>query len=307
MTKKMEKLTQNKFSFGLTIIELLTVVAILIILSSISISLFRIFQKESGLTNAAEEIINMLRFAQNKTLASQESSQWGVYFSTSSSPQEYILFKGSDYASRDPAYDQVHKIPEKIEIYEVDLTGGGSEIVFEKVLGNTDSSGNISLRLKEDTSKTRQVIVEQSGKVVSSPETVPGDTSRIKDSRHVHFDYSYSRPIDTLNETLTLTFTYNSSSETRDIIIADNMKGGQIYWEGEVEVAGSMQKIKIHTHRLNDVILGTEFCVHRDRRYNDKALTIEISGDGTGNLIQYDADNQTSPGTSIYASTPIPQ
>ena len=76
----MEKITQNKLSFGLTIIELLTVIAILTILISISISLFRIFQKESGLTNTAEEILNMLRFAQNKTLASQENSQWGVYF-----------------------------------------------------------------------------------------------------------------------------------------------------------------------------------------------------------------------------------
>jgi len=299
----MEKLTQNKFSFGLTIIELLTVVAILIILTSISISLFRIFQKESGLTNTAEEIINMLRFAQNKTLASQESSQWGVYFLTSSSPQEYILFKGGDYTSRDPAYDQVHKIPEKIEIYEVNLTGGGSEIVFERISGDTNYSGNVSLRLKENTLKTRQIIVEQSGKVVSSPETSPSDTGRIKDSRHVHFDYS--RQIDTLSEVLTLTFTYNSSGETRDIIIADNMKGGQIYWEGEVEVDGSMQKIKIHTHRLNDIVLGTEFCVHRDRRYNNKKLTIEISGDGTGDLIQYDADDQTPQGTSIYASTPI--
>ena len=299
----MKKLTQNKFSSGFTIIELLTVVAILVILASISISLFRVFQKESGLTNAAEEIINMLRFAQNKTLASQESSQWGVYFSTSTSPQEYVLFKGSDYASRDPAYDQTHKIPEKIEIYEVNLTGGGSEIIFEKVTGNTNSSGNMSLRLKENPLKIRQVIVEQSGKVVSSPETAPGDTNRIKDSRHVHFNYS--RQIDTLNEILTLTFTYNASSETRDIVIADNQKGGQIYWEGEVEVAGIIQKIKIHTHRLNDIVLGTEFCVHRDRRYNNKALTIEISGDGTGNLIQYDADDQTSQGTSIYASTPI--
>lgn len=298
----MKKIIQNKFSFGLTIIELLTVIAILIILTSISISLFRIFQKESGLTNTTEEIINMLRFAQNKTLASEESSQWGVYFSTSSSPQEYILFKGSDYPSRDPAYDQIHKIPEKIEIYEIDLVGGGSEIVFKKVLGNTDSSGNMSLRLKGNPSKTRQVIIEQSGKVISSPETAPSDTSRIKDSRHVHFNYS--RQIDTLNEILTLTFTYNSSDVTKDIIIADNMKGGQIYWEGEVEVAGSTQKIKIHTHRLNDVVLGTEFCVHRDRRYNNKALTIEISGDGTGDLIQYDADDQTSQGASIYASTP---
>lgn len=299
----MEKLKQNNFSLGLTIIELLTIVAILTILTSISIPLLRIFQKESDLTNTAEEIINVLRLTQNKTLASQETSQWGIYFSISISPQEYILFKGSDYSSRDPSYDLIHKVPEDIEIYEVDLAGGGTEVVFERVTGTTNYSGSISLRLKEDALKTRQVIVEQSGKVVSSQEAAPSDTARIKDSRHVHFDYN--RSIDTLNEILTLTFTYNASSETRDIIIADNMKGGQIYWEGEVDVVGSIQKIKIHSHRLNDAGLGTEFCAHRDERYNDKALTIEISGDGSGNLIQYDEEGQTSQGTSIYASTPI--
>ena len=299
----MEKINKNNFSLGLTIIELLTIVAILTILTAMSIPLFRIFQKESDLRNTAEEIINVLRLTQNKTLASQETSQWGVYFSISTSPQEYILFKGSDYSSRDPSYDLIHKVPEDIEIYEVDLVGGGKEVVFKRVTGITDYSGSISLRLKEDTSRTRQVIVEQSGKVVSSPEAAPSDTSRIKDWRHVHFDYS--RSIDTLSEILTLTFTYNASSETKDIIIADNMKGGQIYWEGEVDVAGTIQKIKIHSHSLNDAGL-TEFCVHRDERYNDKALTIEISGDGTGNLIHYDEEGQTSKG-SIYASTPSRQ
>ena len=299
----MEKINENNFSLGLTIIELLTVVTILTILAVISLPVFRLFQKQSDLTNTAEEIINVLRLTQNKTLSSQETSQWGIYFSISTSPQEYILFKGTDYTSRDPLYDQIHEVPEDIEIYEIDLAGGGTEVVFKRIIGTTDYSGSISLRLKEDPSKTRQVVVEQSGKVVSSQESAPSDTSRIKDSRHVHFDYS--RQIDTLNETLTLTFTYNSSSETRDIIIADNMKGGQIYWEGETDITGSLQNIKIHSHRLNDVSLGTELCVHRDERYNDKALTVEISGDGTGNLISYDEEGQTFQGTSIYASTPI--
>lgn len=298
----MEKLTQNKSSLGFTLIELLTIITILSILAVMSVSVFRSFQREAVLANSAEEIINALRAAQNRTLASEENSQWGVYFSTSSSPQEYILFKGNDYLSRDPLYDKINKIPERIEIYEVDLVGGASEVIFERVIGSTDYSGSVSLRLKEDISKTRQVIVQQSGKIISSPEVAPSETNRIKDSRHVHFDYS--RQIDTLNEVLNLTFTYNSSNETRSIIIADNLKSGQIYWEGEIDVGSDIQKIKIHTHRLNDIALGSEFCVHRDRRYNDKALTIGISGDGSGDLIQYDAGGQTSQGTSIYASTP---
>ena len=287
---------------GFTIIELLTVIGILIVLTTMSIPAFRSFQKESDLTNTTEEIINILRFAQNKTLASEENSQWGVWFSTSTTPQEYILFKGENYISRDPSYDETHKIPEKIELYEINLTGGGTEVVFDKVVGSTDYFGNTSLRLKGDISKTRQVIVKNSGKILSEEETAVTEDNLIKDSRHVHFDYG--RQIDTLSEVLTLTFSYNSSDVTKNIIIADNLKSGNIYWEGEVDVNGDMQRIKIHTHLLNDINLGTQFCVHRDRRYNDKALIIEISGDSGGDLVQYDENSQASQGTSVYVSTP---
>lgn len=286
---------------GFTLIELLTVIGILIVLTAMSIPAFRSFQKESDLTNTTEEIINILRFAQNKTLASEENSQWGVWFSTSTAPQEYILLKGENYISRDPLYDETHEIPEKIELYEINLTGGGREVVFDRVIGSTDYFGNISLRLKGDISKTRQIIVENSGKILSEEDATATEDNLIKDSRHIHFDYG--RQIDTLSEVLTLTFSYNSSDVIKNIIIADNLKSGNIYWEGETDVNGDMQPIKIHTHLLNDINLGTQFCVHRDRRYNDKALTIEISGDG-GDLVQYDENGQTSRGTSVYVSTP---
>lgn len=287
---------------GFTFIELLTVIGILIVLTAMSIPAFRSFQKESDLTNTTEKIINTLRFAQNKTLASEESSQWGVWFSTPTTSQEYILFKGESYISRDSSYDEIHEVPEKIELYEINLTGGGTEVVFDRIVGSTDYSGNISLRLKDDISKTRQVIVKNSGKILSEEETTATEENLIKDSRHINFDYG--RQIDTLSEVLTLTFFYNSSDVIKNIIIADNLKSGNIYWEGEVDVNGGMQSIKIHTHLLNDINLGTQFCVHRDRRYNDKALTIEISGDSSGDLVQYDENGQTSPGTSVYVSTP---
>jgi len=78
---------------GLTLVEILVVIGIAIILMGLVIISYRSFQKESDLTNTSQEIMNVLRLSQNKTLASQETSQWGVYFSTSASPQEYILFK----------------------------------------------------------------------------------------------------------------------------------------------------------------------------------------------------------------------
>lgn len=300
-----KKVICRENNLGFTLVELLLIIGILFFLAGIATPVFRFFQKESDLTNSVEEIINTLRLAQNKTLASEGKSSWGIYFSTSTTPHQYVLFKGSNYVTRDAFFDEIHNLPRGIEIYEIDLVGGGSEIIFNRIVGTTNQFGKISLRLKEDISKNKKITVQSSGQITLGEETPPGDENRIKDSRHIHFNYS--RQISTLTESLKLTFTYNTSETTKDIIIAENLKDGQIYWEGEVVVGGEIQKLKIHTHRLNDATLGTQFCVHRDRRYNNRALKIEISGESGVDLIKYDANGQIAPGTSIYVSQPIRQ
>lgn len=287
-----------KNTFGVTIIELIVVIAILVILATISVSTLQFFQRESGLNNNTEEVISTLRLAQSKALASEGASQYGVYFDDTTSPHQYILFKGIDFTSRDSSFDEIQKLPEVVEFSNINLDGG-NEVVFNRVSGITDQSGNISLRLRTDSSKTRIIYIESSGQVSITSPSVPTD-SRIRDSRHVHFDYS--RIINTATEKLTLIL---DISVTKEIIIADNLKEGQIYWEGEIDVGGDIQKLKVHTHRLNN--LDTQFCIHRDGRYNNKSLDINISGDGGGspNLISYTLDGQTTKGSSIYVLEPV--
>ncbi|MDI6891342.1 MAG: hypothetical protein QMC83_10480, partial [Thermodesulfovibrionales bacterium] len=128
----MRKISNFKFQISncrsFILIELLVIIGILLILVAIAIPNFRFFQKESDLANSAEEIINTLRLAQNKTLASEGASQWGVYFDNTTSPHQYTLFKGINYTSRDVNFDEVHKLPGSVEISEINL-GGGSEVV----------------------------------------------------------------------------------------------------------------------------------------------------------------------------------
>ena len=297
-----ESKIKNQKNSGFTLVELLTILGILIIITVTAVPAYRNFQKESDLTNSAEEIINILRVAQSKTLASEQDSQWGVYFSTTTTPNQYTLFKGLDYDSRDTSSDQNYTLSSSVETNEIDLTGSDSEVVFNKLIGTTSNYGSISLRLITDVSKTKTIIVESSGQIFYS-QAVSSDENRIKDSRHVHFDYN--RQINTLTETLILTFTYDSSDVIENIVIINNMQNDQIYWEGEVSVDGQIQKLKIHTHRLNDPMLGTQFCIHRDKRHNDKALKIELDNDLSGNLINYDNAGQTTQGTSIYVSAPV--
>lgn len=282
-----------KKNLGITLFELLLVIGILAVITAITVPVFVFFQRESDLKNSSEEVVSILRFARSKTLASEGASQYGVYFDDVASPHQYTLFKGPAYNLREVSFDEIHKLPITVEFYGINL-GGGKEVVFDRLEGSTNQTGSVSLRLKDNPSKNKTIYVGGSGRIDETPAAVPVD-SRQKDSRHIHFDYA--RIIGTATEKITLTF---DGSVIQEIIIANYIEDGQIYWEGEVNVLGATQKIKIHTHRLNNP--DTQFCVHRDRRYNNKSLTISISGDASGNLVEYPADGSAANSTSIYVS-----
>ncbi len=273
---------------GFTLIEVLIVVGIVMILVGLVVAGFSIFRKEADLGHTAEEIISALRLAQNKTLASEAAEQYGVHFETN----KYVLFKGTVYNAS--ATDNViFNLPFNVEIDTIGLAGGQSEAIFERVSGLTEKFGQISLRLKSDLSQTKTIYLANSGQVSLEPIAAPQEAP-LKDSRHIHFDYL--RQINSASEKIILIF----AGVSQEIALADNLVEGQIFWEGIVNADGANQQIKIHTHRLNDPVSGTQFCVHRDRRNNNRTLDITLSGDTSGNLISYTADGQESKGASIY-------
>lgn len=288
-----------KFLFpkkGFTLIEIIIVLAIVAILMGLASPVFRIFQKESDLNNSAEAIVNTLRLSQSKTLASEGAAQYGIYFSTSTSPHQYILFKGTDYASRDTAFDEVRQLPGNAEISSITF-GGGYEIVFDRLNGNSLQEGNLVLRLASDQAKQKTIYIEKAGTVSFIFPSNPSDTSRLKDARHVHIDYS--RNIATATEKIILI----SGSYTKEIIIADSLKSNQIYWEGDLDVGGQIQNLIIKTHELDNP--GSQFSVRRDRRYNNQSLNISLSGDASGDFVQYTADGSSTTKSSIYAADPL--
>ena len=82
-----------KHNNGFTLIEILLVMAVLIILLIMSVVLLGPSQKQSDLQGSSQEIISALRRAQNRTLASENDSTFGVFIDTISSPHQYILFQ----------------------------------------------------------------------------------------------------------------------------------------------------------------------------------------------------------------------
>ncbi len=289
----------NEKNKSFTLIELLIVLSTIIIVLVVSIPAFKNFQKKSTLESLTDEIINTLRFTQNKTLASEKSGQYGVYFNNIDTPNQYILFKGTDFNLRDPASDEIHKFSDNVRIYQINL-GDGKEVVFKKVTGETNVSGNIVIGLISDSSQLRTIYIENSGKVGLTAPAIPLDINRIKDSRHIHLTYNR----DVRNDTFLQLVFPDYPNDNYDIVFQNylNLTKTEFYWEGSVLVgpAGGKteQKLIIHTHSLTET--SAQFCIHRDGRYNDKALQIKIFEDSSGNLISYTAGGQESKGTSIY-------
>ncbi len=283
---------------GFTLFELLIVVGIVALLSLFAVPAFRIFSQQQDVDLQAQQLIEVLRTAQNKTLASEGADSYGVYIDTSINPHQYVVFKGNSYATRDVSADEIHKLPSKVEFYNIAVAG--NQVVYDKIEGSTAEPGTISLWLKADHTQSITVYVEAVGQVSLVQPPTASDVQRVKDSRHVHIEYT-GRLINTSTENVVLTF---PGGVTKTIPIAQNMQNGQIYWTGTVVVSGQNQVLTVATHVLNDSNLHTQFSVHRDMRYNAQAVSIQLSGDASGNLISYEANGQTTKGTSLYASNP---
>jgi type II secretory pathway pseudopilin PulG len=283
---------------GFTVTELIVVIALVVLFTGLAIPALRVAQKNSELEDASQLLQSVLRLAQSRTLGSEAASQYGVFFDTAASPDQYILFRGATYATRDVAADELHILPKNVEMSVVAIPG--NEVVFSRLTGTVANTGSVTLRLVSDLAKQETVYVSSSGAVQKTSAFMPSDAERQKDSRHVHADYT-GRAISTQIERLRLVF----SVMTYEIVIADNMQAGQIFWKGDILVDGTVQTLQIQTHLLNDPVLGTQFSIVRDKSKNTKAVNIEISGDSTGDLIRYDVQGQTTKGSSVYVALPL--
>ncbi|KPJ57115.1 hypothetical protein AMJ49_02330 [Parcubacteria bacterium DG_74_2] len=110
---------------GFTLLEILILVGIIIILTSFLLPVGLNFYKSQQLETQAQAVIQTLRRAQLKAIAIELDSSFGVYFTD----DNYTLFKGDSYLTRDIQYDEIFDFPVTIKI------SGLSEFVFLKSQG----------------------------------------------------------------------------------------------------------------------------------------------------------------------------
>ena len=139
--------SQYSVKTGFTIIELIIVIAIIGILTGISVPFYNALVAKNEAVVAADITVRSLRRAQMISQASEQDSTWGVKVAAGS----ITVFKGASYAARDTTYDEDFSISDGI------TTSGIDEIVYAKLTGLPNVSGNIVFTSVIDETETVRI------------------------------------------------------------------------------------------------------------------------------------------------------
>ena len=154
------KYLRSRSLAGFTLLEVIIVIAILVIITVVAIRPFTAFRDTARLDAAAESALSLLIEARSNTTSSINASQYGVHFETS----RMALFKGITYSASDPTNDIV-ELPSGTEISAISLQGGGSDVVFQRIIGATSQYGTVMFRVAANPTETRIVTILAGGSV----------------------------------------------------------------------------------------------------------------------------------------------
>ncbi|MEI7718881.1 MAG: type II secretion system protein [archaeon] len=137
---------------GFSLVEIVVVLGIFALLFSISTSVYNNFKSHSNLEITVNGVVEAIRMAQSNAQSGKGDSKWGMKIVTN----KVVVFKGDNYTSRDVSFDESFGFSGEV------VTGGVSEIVFEKLTGTTLTTGTIILT---SNTENKNINVNEKGTV----------------------------------------------------------------------------------------------------------------------------------------------
>lgn len=144
---------------GITLIEVIVIIFLVVIVGAIVFTNLSSFKKEQVLRNTASDIVTFLNKAKQNTLSSVNSSSYGVHFDSN----KMVLFTGSVYSSSD-TNNEVVEFNSLVSIPAIGglNIGGGSDVIFERLTGDT-VGGTIKLQRNDDNTKYKIINISKTG------------------------------------------------------------------------------------------------------------------------------------------------
>lgn len=138
---------------GFTLVEMLLSVALISIITGLSIPVYQTFVNRNDLDIATQILTASLRRAETYARAVRSDNSWSVEIQSSS----ITLFQGTNFAGRNTGFDETSSLPGSV------TPSGLGEIQFTKFTAIPNTTGTITLT--SNTSDTRTVTINAKGMV----------------------------------------------------------------------------------------------------------------------------------------------
>ena len=131
--------SSNYFKKGFTLVEITIVIAIIVIISAISVKVYFNMKEKQAILKDSESIVSIIEKTRNMSLNRKNDSAYGVKFASSS----VTVFAGSTYISGNniSKYD----LESDVKISTISLSSHGTEVGFAKTTGVPNATGTVVL------------------------------------------------------------------------------------------------------------------------------------------------------------------
>lgn len=143
---------------GFVLWEILLALSIILVVTGVVLMPFVSLRQTRLMQNVLDDTVSLLEIARIKTLGSINDETYGVHFAD----KKITLFQGGTYSEIDPN-NADSNFPNGVEIAEIDLAGGGEEIVFERLSGLASDYGTVTVRWLNDQLIQKQIIINRAG------------------------------------------------------------------------------------------------------------------------------------------------
>ena len=143
---------------GFTMLELVIAIGILLLITVPILGFFHSFRDKQALDSSTESVVTLLHNARNYTTSSQNDAQYGVHFGG----DRVVLFKAPTFATGTAGNIEL-LLSSSVKLSSVQLTGGGMDVLFNRLTGASAKYGTSTISLKTDATKYRKVLIRSTG------------------------------------------------------------------------------------------------------------------------------------------------
>lgn len=144
---------KNKLK-AFTILELLLVIAVLGLMATMIMPVSYVNTQDQQLRSVVQDVLNTLFISQQNAYSRKNNKNYGVYIQN----DKFTEYTGNSFATAEDYLE--HTFPVYIDIQNINLTGGSTEVKFNQGLLSPDVSGTFEIT---NGNKTFQISISPIG------------------------------------------------------------------------------------------------------------------------------------------------